>query len=229
VGGDGRQEQAQEQETQQEAAAADSGSPSGSSSSGSWQERQQRMEAAAASGAAGSDVDSDVVLLHPQQQEAAELAKAGTGGGDSARSQDSAWVGTPPAGAEAPAGGSKAAAAVPVLPQLRRVQQQSAAVGATGQGQPGGMQREGSGNLEWISAVGKEWLNVRARLPGCSAVCKRGQLCCCWFAPLSDLPSVVSCCAVLTGRLAAPLLHTHTHRGDPAAGGGGPAWPDCDG
>jgi hypothetical protein len=155
-------------------------------------------------------VDSDVVLLHPQQQEAAELAKAGTGGGDSARSQDSAWaVRTPPAGAEAPAGGSKAAAAVPVLPQLRRVQQQSAAVGAVGQGQPGGMQREGSGNLEWISAVGKEWLNVRAHLPGCSAVCKRCQLCCCWWAPLSDLPSVDSCCADRPpGRHSAAHEHT---------------------
>jgi hypothetical protein len=176
VGGDGRQEQAQQDEMQQESAAAGSGSPCGSSASGSWQERQQRMEAAAASGAAGSDVDSDSVLLHPQQ-EAAGLAKGGGNAGDSARSQDSAWaVRTPPAGAEVPAGGSKAsaaaAAAVPTLPQLRRVQQQSAVAGAAGQGQPGGMQREGSGNLEWISAVGKEWLNVRTHLQH-SAACSR--------------------------------------------------------
>ena len=149
--GTSRQQQQPEQQQQHEAgegegheAPADTGSPCGSSASGGWQHAASGAEAATP--AAASDVDSDVLLLHPQQ---------GAKGGESARSVDSWAVRTPPAAAEA-AGGRLPAAS---LPALRRVQ---------AEGVPAGMRRTGSGNLEWISAVGKEWLNVSGG-PGCSA------------------------------------------------------------
>ncbi len=146
--GSSRQQQQVEQQQQQQQAEqragdeqevpADTGSPCGSSASGGWQQAAAAGEAPPA--AAASDVDSDVLLLHPQV--------APKGGDHSARSVDSWAVRTPPAAAEA-AGGRLPAA--PVLPALRRVQAEEVQAG---------MRRTGSGNLEWISAVGKEWLNV---------------------------------------------------------------------
>lgn len=147
---------------------ADTGSPCGSSASGEWQRRQQQpsvvvQEAASAEEVtpAGSDVDSDV-LLHPTAAAAAVAAGKAPYSGDSAQSQASSWaVCTPPAGAEAARGsGAKA----PSLPQLRRVQEQAAAAAGAG------MQRTGSGNLEWISAVSKEWLNVAQHPQGRSVM-----------------------------------------------------------
>ncbi|PSC73345.1 PHLOEM PROTEIN 2-LIKE A10 [Micractinium conductrix] len=145
--------------------APEPGSPCGSSASGSWQRlhdaEQQQAEATAAAVAAaapacgvpaGSDVDSDV-LLRPEAA-ATAAAKGAAGGGDSARSHEGGWaVRTPP-----PAGEAAQPAAAPVLPQLLRLRAASAASGGSGSSTP--LQREGSGNLEWISAVGKEWLNV---------------------------------------------------------------------
>lgn len=143
-----------------EEAPADTGSPCASSASGEWRQQQEQQQAdepvvAAAAEAvmpAGSDVDSDV-LLHPERAATAAAAVAGAKGplSDSGHSQAGSWaVRTPPPAAEAPR-------QAPVLPQLRRVRQQG-----QGQGlQPTpSMSREGSGNLEWISAVSKEWLNV---------------------------------------------------------------------
>ena len=147
LGGAGVERERRPREEEEEAAAAaDTGSPCGSSASGEWSGRRCQAAAVPAP-AAPSDIDSDV-LLPPE----AAPAKGGGGGGDSARSHDSAasCCCTPPAAAET-AAAAAGAAARPVLPQLRRVQQQEAAAG---------LQRQGSGNLEWISAVGKEWLNV---------------------------------------------------------------------
>ncbi|PRW45258.1 PHLOEM PROTEIN 2-LIKE A10 [Chlorella sorokiniana] len=134
--GEQQQQQHEERAGEEHEAPADTGSPCGSSASGGWQQAAAGAEAAPP--AAASDVDSDVLLLHPQV-----AAK----GGETARSVDSWAVRTPPAAAEA-AGGRLPAAA---LPALRRVQAEEV---------PAGMRRTGSGNLEWISAVGKEWLNV---------------------------------------------------------------------
>lgn len=144
----------------EEEAAADTVSPCASSASGEWQRQLAGGQGAsaapieaegvaetAAAAAAGSDIDSDVLLLHPSAVGPAKAARPPFS--DSGHSQASSWaVRTPPGAGEA--------AAAACLPQLRRVQQQSQAAA----GGPGYMQRTGSGNLEWISAVGKEWLNV---------------------------------------------------------------------
>ena len=139
-----QQQQQQQRQGEEAEAPADTGSPCGSSASGGWQATGPPVEAAPP--AAASDADSDVLLLRAQ----AGATGAGKGGPDSARSADSWAVCTPPAAAEAAAG--RAAAPLPVLPALRRVQAEEV---------PAGMRRTGSGNLEWISAVSKEWLNVR--------------------------------------------------------------------
>ena len=139
-----RQQQPEQQQQQGEGdeaeAPADTGSPCGSSASGGWQQAAPAAGAAPPP-AAASDVDSDILLLHAQVP-----AK---GGGESAHSVDSWAVRTPPGAAEAAAGSRLP----PPLPALRRVR---------GEEVPPGMRRTGSGNLEWISAVGKEWLNVSA-------------------------------------------------------------------
>ncbi|EFN56310.1 hypothetical protein CHLNCDRAFT_144726 [Chlorella variabilis] len=150
LGGAGVERERRPREEEEEAAAAaDTGSPCGSSASGEWSGRRCQAAAVPAP-AAPSDIDSDVLL--PPEAAPAKGGGGGGGGGDSARSHDSAasCCCTPPAAAET-AAAAAGAAARPVLPQLRRVQQQEAAAG---------LQRQGSGNLEWISAVGKEWLNV---------------------------------------------------------------------
>jgi hypothetical protein len=160
------------QPAQEAGVAADSGSPCGSSASGEW-----RQAAAPPLPAAPSDVDSDVVL-RPQDASAA-AAKDGGGGGDaSARSHDSgAWaVGTPSPAGEAAGGAAAAPPRRPSLPQLRRVQA-AAAEGPS-------LSREGSGNLEWISVVGKEWLNVSVPPPlCCAAACACLQLAACAEMP----------------------------------------------
>lgn len=150
-----------------EEAPADTGSPCASSASGEWQNTlagagrgaSTRAEAEAAAEpavSAGSDIDSDVVLQHQSAVGPAKAARPPFS--DSGHSQASSWaVRTPPGACEAAAGAT--------LPQLRRVQQQSQPV-ADG---PGSMQRTGSGNLEWISAVGKEWLNVSWACRSCRA------------------------------------------------------------
>ncbi|KAL4448603.1 hypothetical protein ABPG75_005822 [Micractinium tetrahymenae] len=147
----------------EEEAPADTGSPCASSASGEWRQQQLAgpasapVEGEAVTTSAASDIDSDVLLQHPAAVEAAKGAREPFS--DSGHSQASSWaVRTPPGAGEA--------AAAPALPQLRRVQQQSQLLA----GVPEGMQRTGSGNLEWISAVGKEWLNVAQHPQGRSVM-----------------------------------------------------------
>ncbi|KAL4424613.1 hypothetical protein ABPG77_002231 [Micractinium sp. CCAP 211/92] len=148
--------------------AADTGSPCASSASGEWQRQLAGPQDGAAgpadagavaerAGSPGSDIDSDVLLQHVAAVGPAKAARPPFS--DSGHSQTSSWaVRTPPGAGEA--------AAPAALPQLRRVQQQSQPAGDG----PGYMQRTGSGNLEWISAVGKEWLNVAQHPQGRSVM-----------------------------------------------------------